>query len=113
MEGFHLDGDGGITEVNLPDSLDAGSAGMMLSISNDIDGVVRTDLADNVIADPTVRATHVDNIAALASDQVVGIEIAYAGVDPDLADSFSSLWPIWPPSCTPRTRSWPCGWTRL
>jgi len=60
--------------------------GKMLSISNVVDGVARSDWVENIISDATTRKAHIDAIVALASGwasalpDARGIEIAYDGV---------------------------------
>ncbi|MFO7918629.1 MAG: cellulase family glycosylhydrolase [Anaerolineae bacterium] len=64
----------------------------LLSISNTVDGVTRSDLLDNLIIDDSLRARHVENVLQqVKSGEYAGVEIAYGGVAPDLEADFTAL----------------------
>ncbi|MGM0400693.1 MAG: glycosyl hydrolase family 18 protein [Chloroflexota bacterium] len=64
----------------------------LLSISNTVDGVTRSDLLDNLIIDDSLRARHVENVLQqVKSGDYAGVEIAYGGVAPDLEADFTAL----------------------
>jgi hypothetical protein len=65
---------------------------VLVCISNTLDGVLRSDLVDNLLIDPAAVRAHAQAIAARAtSEGYDGIELAYLGVNPDLRAEFTSL----------------------
>ena len=61
-------------------------------VSNLVDGVLRTDLVDNMLIDETSRQAHASAIATSASDSgFSGVELSYAGFDPNLKAEFSAF----------------------
>ncbi len=88
-------GDGGSLVGQAPRRADLAlpaGAQALLTINNVQDGVVRSDLIDNLLIDEQARAQHVAQIV----DQVegadyAGVELAYAGIDPALRDEVSAL----------------------
>jgi len=93
LEGPTLTGDGGVVgDVSAVAGLAGQETRVLLSISNLIDDVVRSDLVDNIIINDQLRATHIQNILdAVQSDAYAGIELAYEGVDADLRTEFTSF----------------------
>ena len=67
MTGLTLGGDGSIAgQPPSADQLKAlGQTNVWLSISNTIEGVIRSDLSDNIIANESSRQSHVQAILAL------------------------------------------------
>jgi len=94
VRGLSLDGEGNI--IGKPPS--AGELGapkgtpLLLSISNVIEGIVRSDLVDNLLINDTALKNHVQKIAALVTlGDYAGVEIAYADIDPSLRTEFSAF----------------------
>ena len=94
LAGLTLDGEGRV----IGQTVDVGGVGvsgredLLLSISNVIDDVVRSDLVDNLIINEPLREQHVANILGRVRPAVfAGIEIAYQGIDPDLRLEFSAF----------------------
>ena len=67
-----------------------GQPRFLLSISNIIDGVVRSDLVDNLIVNEPLRKTHIYHILS-ESASFAGVEIAYRGVDRELRPEFTAF----------------------
>ncbi|MFP3896999.1 MAG: cellulase family glycosylhydrolase [Anaerolineales bacterium] len=92
ISGLHLEGEGEIGGdlVASPDSNKMSSS--LLSISNTVDGVTRSDLLDNLVIDDSLRTRHVENILQrVNSGEYTGVEIAYGGLDPDLEADFTAF----------------------
>lgn len=63
---------------------------LLISISNLVEGVVRSDLADNLLANEGMRQAHIQQILTTVGPAAyAGVEIAYSGVDPALRDDFT------------------------
>ena len=63
-----------------------------LSISNVEDGIVRSDLVDNLIISSEQTRAHIQNILSLVEGGGYdGVEIAYQGVDPSLRPEFGAF----------------------
>lgn len=90
LDGPTLAGDGEVRgSVPPAEQLASVSGRVLLSFSNMIDGVCRTDLADNLLIDEGARANHVARIGDIVGDAAyAGAEIAYSGIDPDLSAEF-------------------------
>lgn len=64
----------------------------LLAVSNTVEGVVRSDLADNLLIDESQRAEHVAQLVKqVVPSAFAGLELSYAGVDPALRGEFSAL----------------------
>jgi hypothetical protein len=64
----------------------------LLAVSNVQDGIVRSDLVDNLLIDATARAQHVEQLMAqVEGGDYAGVELAYEGVDPALHDDLTAL----------------------
>ncbi len=74
-------------------SLPQGLAGRaaLLTISNERDGVIRSDLVDNLIIDPARRAAHIQAIVQAAANGWSGVDLDYRGVDAALRGEFSAF----------------------
>ncbi|MEN6479795.1 MAG: NBR1-Ig-like domain-containing protein [Anaerolineales bacterium] len=88
VPGFTIDGDLGI-----PGSAEPVEADLCLAlVSNNVDGVVRTDLTDNMLADADLRSAHVAAIVSAVTEAGFdGVDLDYAGVDPSLRGEFTAL----------------------
>ena len=93
VDGLTIGADGAVTgELPAAEALATFSGEALLAVSNDIDGVVRSDLVDNLLVDETARAKHVAALMdQVASSPYAGIELAYSGIDPTLRDEFTAL----------------------
>jgi cell division septation protein DedD len=92
LEGFYLKGDGSIDDSDAPAPASVPAAPVILSISNVIDGVARSDLTDNILVSSDAIGQHVDNILALAASySATGVEIAYSGIDPALREDLNTF----------------------
>jgi len=91
--GLRLTGDGGVVgEIPPAGDLAGNGTRVLLSLSNLIDGVVRSDLVDNLIINEQLRKVHIQNImGVVGSAGCDGVEIAYGGVDADLRPEFTSF----------------------
>jgi len=79
-----------VGDGSIPQSLTGKAA--LLTISNERDGVVRSDLVDNLIIDPARREAHIQAIVAqVSSDGWSGVDLDYRGVDAALRDEFSAF----------------------
>ena len=72
--------DGTLTEVP---AIPAGTVKMLLGVSNIVNGVVRSDWLDNLIANADNRQKHIQNLIAAATPYA-GIELAYFNVSVEL-----------------------------
>ncbi len=64
----------------------------ILTIANEVEGVVRGDLTHNILVDPNLRASHVQEIVGLVvANEYAGARIRYQGVDTSLRDSFTAF----------------------
>jgi hypothetical protein len=89
-----LGGDGELVgELHSPDELGLSSSSpAFLTISNISDGIVRSDLIDNLVITADARQQQVDNLLArLATYPFAGVQISYLGVDPDLRAEFTDF----------------------
>ncbi len=93
LSGPTLDAQGNIGKLPAPDQVAAlKQLPAMLSVSNIVDGVVRTDLVDNLMADETARRAHVAKIVdAVKASDAAGVEVSYQNIDPDLRAEFSAF----------------------
>jgi spore germination protein YaaH len=85
-------GDNGsiIGEAKVDVSADAGFALVPVLSNVNPDGTIRNDLVDNLLVDPALQQTHIDNIAkAVTANAYHGIEIDYRAINPGLRDAFS------------------------
>ncbi len=94
IQGLSLQGDGGLLgqlpAVTQWPAVKRENA--LLSISNLHEGVVRSDLVDNLIINDTLRQTHIQHIvAAVTAGPYLGVEIAYAGVSAELRPEFTAF----------------------
>jgi spore germination protein YaaH len=65
---------------------------LLVSISNVVEGVVRSDLADNLLANEGMRQAHIQQILTLVGPAAyAGVEIAYSGIDPALSADFTAF----------------------
>jgi hypothetical protein len=93
LEGLVLGADGAV-EGEAPAAAATSSyvGDTILTVSNVRDGVVRSDLADNLLIDADLRAQHVAALVArVAPSAHSGLELAYAGVDSTLRVEFTAL----------------------
>ena len=92
--GLHIEGEGRIGG-SLPDLAALGPVGparFLLSVTNVIDGVVRSDLVDNMIINEAYVQAHIDEVVGrVVSGPWAGAEISYLGVDRGLAPEFDSF----------------------
>jgi len=93
LQGLYIQGDGSIGgEVNAGAAPDAASMDVYPNITNVIDGVVRSDLVDNIIINGEAVALHVAAIVDVVSaGGYPGVQIDYQGVDPDLRYEFGEF----------------------
>ena len=94
LDSLYLDGDGDLHgEVRHPEQVALSDWGqVLLPVTNDIDGIIRSDLVDNLIINTSLRKQHVDNIMArAAAGPFTGVEIAYFGVDAALRREFTDF----------------------
>ena len=93
VAGFAMQSDGTIAgDPPAAEALAEFDGQVLLSVSNWIDGALRSDLVDNLLIDEALRAEHVANLVKLvSSDSYDGIELAYSGVDPALSAEFTAL----------------------
>jgi hypothetical protein len=94
VSGVSVAGDGNLAGKP-PTARDLGApkgARLLLSISDVVDGVVRSDLVDNLLVSPSMRKNHIEKIVALAAlGDYAGVEIEYDGIDPNLRSEFSAF----------------------
>ena len=80
----------GEAKVDVP--ADAGFALVPILSNVNPDGTIRNDLVDNLLVDPALQQTHIDNIARTVTENAYhGIEIDYRAINPGLRDAFSSF----------------------
>ena len=93
IKGSTLATDGGLAVgVGAASESPVTASEMLLHISNIVDGVVRSDLVDNLIISPDQVSAHVDEIAAAAAGgNYTGVVLAYEQVDPALKNEFSAF----------------------
>ncbi len=93
VDGWTLDASGGVTgTAPTPDAFAAGGTQVIVSISNLQDGVIRSDLVDNLLIDDDAIASHAEAIAArVQSEGYDGVELAYLDAHPDLSGDLIAL----------------------
>ncbi|MHB1296629.1 MAG: cellulase family glycosylhydrolase [Anaerolineae bacterium] len=80
------------TVVASEEPADVTGAQLLATLSNQVDGVVRSDLVDNMLISETSRTAHVQQIiAALQDSPYQGVELTYNGVDANLRGEFSAF----------------------
>ena len=91
--GYSLSGDGSIEGSVAAQASAGGSYGVAPVLRNwSDDGVVRTDLLDNLLISPENQANHLESIRALVvGNNYPGIEIDYRGLDPTLGPEFTAM----------------------
>lgn len=91
--GYSLSGDGSIEGAVTAEASAGGSYGVAPVVRNwSDDGVVRTDLLDNLLISPENQASHLESIKALVvGNNYPGIELDYRGLDPTLGPEFTSM----------------------
>ena len=91
--GYQLAGDGSIQGDVAISANAGGSYGVVPSLRNwGDDGVVRTDLLDNLLISKELQETHVNAIEALVvGNNLPGIEIDYRGLDPTMSQDFTDF----------------------
>jgi spore germination protein YaaH/SH3-like domain-containing protein len=89
--GFSLNGDGTISGNMAANTSAGGSYAVMPAIRNwGDDGVVRTDLLDNLLLSQDLQATHLNAIMTLVNGgNYPGVELDYRGLDPTLSADFT------------------------
>ncbi|MFN8453306.1 MAG: hypothetical protein U0401_01320 [Anaerolineae bacterium] len=94
-QGYYLEAEGLIAgKIDpLPSDVLNGAFTIMPTIRNwNDEGVIRSDLIDNLLIDPEARQRHIATIVGLLqSNTYGGIELDYRGISPDLRDDFTSL----------------------
>jgi len=95
MGGLTLTGEGEIVgEIPPADELAGAAEGarLLLTLSNLVDNVVRSDLVDNLIISEELRVAHIRSILqVVTSGGYGGVEIVYGGVSADLRPEFTSF----------------------
>jgi hypothetical protein len=62
------------------------------TLSNEIDGVVRSDLVNNILVNDELRKNHVSDIVDLVVQNMYpGVNLDYRGMDPGLRDQFTAF----------------------
>ncbi len=98
-EGLSLQSDGidGSTTVavagNMLEQPGEGTSYIVVpSLRNEINGVIRTDLLNNILVSEELRRNHIEEIVNLVVQNLYpGINIDYRGMDPGLRDQFTAL----------------------
>ncbi len=94
-QGYYLEAEGLVAgQIDpLPSEVLNGSFSIMPTIRNwNDEGVVRSDLIDNLLIDPEARQRHIATIVGLLqSNTYRGVELDYRGISPDLRDDYTSL----------------------
>lgn len=94
-QGYYLEAEGLVAgKIDpLPSDILNGSFSIIPTIRNwNDEGVVRSDLIDNLLIDPEARQRHIATIVALLqSNTYGGVELDYQGISPDLRDDYTSL----------------------
>ncbi|MBA3532511.1 MAG: hypothetical protein H0T73_11360 [Ardenticatenales bacterium] len=91
---YLVQGDGSVGQIFSLSPLFQQSGALLLPVLHNIDvnGVIRSDLVDNLLIDPNIWRSHVDQIEALVmSTGHEGIIIDYRSVDPALRGEFSNF----------------------
>ncbi len=90
---FYLQGDGSIGEsFTLPPDQTVPNAALIPVLHNMQQGVVRSDLTDNLLIDAQLWQHHIDQIVTLLTTRgYPGIEVDYSQVDPELRGEFSTF----------------------
>jgi len=95
LSGLHLDTNGidiagePVVAEEIPASK---TTGVFLVVTNEIGGIVRSDLVDNLIIDPERVAQHIEHLTTyLTKGPYDGLIIAYANVDPTLRAEFTAF----------------------
>ncbi|MEA3338097.1 MAG: SH3 domain-containing protein [Chloroflexota bacterium] len=91
--GLFLEGDGTVRGDLSAEATVTGSYGVVPTVRNWADdGVVRTDLLDNLLLSPELQFNQEESIEGLlASGNYPGIEIDYRGLDPTLSGEFTGF----------------------
>lgn len=90
---YSMNGDGSVGEsfALAPDQLPAGATVIPI-LHNVQQGVVRSDLTDNLLIDAQVWQAHIEQIAALVNGRAyAGIEMHYSEVAPELRGEFTTF----------------------
>jgi len=91
VKGLYLEGDGKIGG-QLPSLGNLPEGRRIVSISNVVNGIVRSDLADNLIVSEELWKAHIQNILTLVKEEEwTGVEIAYQDIAPDLRAEFTTF----------------------
>jgi len=90
---YYMKGDGTIGESFTLDPAQVPSGASLVPVLHNVQqGVVRSDLADNLLIDEQLWRSHIDRIATLVNDRgYSGIELDYGGIDPDLRGEFTTF----------------------
>jgi len=91
--GLNLEGDGSLSGSIATTSSAGGSYGVVPVLRNwGDDGVVRTDLLDNLLISQDITTNHLNAIEALVvGNNLPGVEIDYRGLDPTLSTQFNEF----------------------
>lgn len=91
--GFSLSGDGSLQGSLAASANAGGSYGVVPVLRNwGDDGVVRTDLLDNLLISEDIMTNHLNAIEALVvGNNLPGVEIDYRGLDPTLGAQFTDF----------------------
>ena len=90
--GFYVRSDGTIGgDLTTQIPLSRGRRAMVLpTVGNEVDGVLRSDWVDNILANGDLRTQHVETLIALAQEaDYRGINLDYRGIDPELRSELS------------------------
>ena len=70
-----------------------GTSYMVLpSLSNEVEGIVRSDLVNNILVNDELRKNHVSDITDLVVQNMYpGVNLDYRGMDPGLTDQFTAF----------------------
>jgi len=93
LQGWRLEGNGEIVgDAPERSSLTVDPGQVLVSLSNLEEGVVRSDLLDNMLIDPASLSNHVKTVAArVVSEGFDGVELMYVDVNADLGAEFTVL----------------------
>jgi hypothetical protein len=88
--------DGNVTVAAAADLLEQPGEGasyiVLPTLRNEKDGIVRTDLTNNILVSEELRSNHVADIVNLVVQNMYpGINLDYGGMDPALRDQFTSF----------------------
>ncbi len=93
--GYYLGPDNGVTGSlpQLPDMTGQESYRILPTVRNwTDDGVVRSDLVDNMLVLPEFREAHVQAIVDLVVREMYnGVDLDYRGINPDLRDAYTAF----------------------